>query len=126
MSDSPAEFVAALAAQDWERLAVCFSPDVDFRALVPSKQPFRERKGGKETAEQLAAWFGDADPLVLLHTSVEALSENVRISYRFGAFEEGQWHVVEQQAYASLEGGRITKLDLVCSGFQPVGERPTA
>jgi hypothetical protein len=33
---------------------------------------------------------------------------------------------VEQQGYARVADGRIVKLDLVCSGFQRVPQRPAA
>ncbi|MGZ4412307.1 MAG: nuclear transport factor 2 family protein [Gaiellaceae bacterium] len=124
-SVAPAEeFVAALAARDWQRLQSCLAPDLPFHAAVPGEGSFRERSGAEETVGLIAKWFGDSDPLELLHSQVEALADRVHISYRFAAFEEGRWHLVEQQAFARIEDGRIVKLDLVCSGFRPVDERP--
>lgn len=117
-------FVDALAAQDFGRLRDCLAPDLDFHAVVPSKDPFRERATGRETAELIGRWFGDADPLELLDSSVEELADCVRLAYRFAAFEEG-WHLVEQQGFARVADGRMVKLDLVCSGFRPVSEKPT-
>jgi hypothetical protein len=74
----------------------------------------------------LGRWFGDADPLELLDSSAERLVDRVHIRYRFDSFEEGEWYLVEQQAYADVVDGRIRAMSLVCSGFQPVGARPTA
>jgi len=118
------ELIDALAAQDFDRVERCFAPDVDFHAVVPGTGSFRERAGAQETANQLRAWLGDADPLELLEHSVEPVVDKLRLSYRFAAFEDDQWHVVEQQAYAVVGERGIEKLDLACSGFRPVPERP--
>ena len=123
--DVAREFVAALALRDFDRLERCLAPDVDFHAVVPGTGSFREQRGAADTAAQFRKWFGDAEPLELLSSSVEPVVDRVRISYRFAAFEEERWHVVEQQAYAQIGDGGIEKLDLACSGFRPVDERPT-
>ena len=125
-TDIAAELIDALAAQDFERAERCFAPDVDFHAVVPGAGSFRERSGAAETANQLRLWLGDADPLELLDSSVEPVADKVRLSYRFAAFEDEQWHVVEQQAYAVVGERGIEKLDLACSGFRPVPERPAS
>ena len=114
------ELVAALAAQDWERLERCFAPDVRFFAAVPSQNPLRERVGAREVAEQLAAWFGDGDPLELVDSQHEGIADKLRISYRFRLFEEGAWHLVEQQAFCQVGEAGIEQIHLVCSGFRPL------
>ena len=122
--DVARELVDALAARDYERLERCFAPDVDFHAVVPGTGSFREQAGAPATAEQFRKWFDEAEPLELLKASCDVVVDRVRISYRFAAREDGQWHVVEQQAYAAVGDGGIEKLDLACSGFRPVAERP--
>jgi SnoaL-like domain len=122
--DIAEELIDALAAQDFERVERCLAPDVAFHAVVPGTGSFRDRAGAQEAAKQLRTWFGDADPLELLEHSVEPVVDKLRLSYRFAAFEDEQWHIVEQQAYAVVGERGIAKLDLVCSGFRPVLERP--
>lgn len=122
--DCGREFVEALAGRDFGRLAECLAADLDFHAVVPAENPFRERATGEATVELIGRWFGEADPLELLDSSVEELADCVRLTYRFAAFEEGTWHLVEQQGYARVAAGKMVKLDLVCSGFRPVPERP--
>jgi hypothetical protein len=112
------ELVAALAAQDWPRLERCFASDAEFFAAVPSKTPLRERAGAREAAQQLAAWFGDGDPLELVSSDVESVAGKVRVSYRFRSFEQGAWHLVEQQAFCEVGAEGITRMHLACSGFQ--------
>jgi hypothetical protein len=95
----------------------CFAPDVAFHAVVPGTGSFRERAGAAETANQLRLWLGDADPLELLEHSVEPIVDRLRLSYRFAASEDEQWHIVEQQAYAVVGERGIEKLDLVLLGI---------
>ena len=114
------EFLSALAGQDWKRLEACFAPDARFFAAVPSKNPLRERTGARDAASQLAAWFGDADPLELLASRVEPVAGKLHVSYRFRSFEEGAWHLVEQQAFCEISGRGIESMHLACSGFEQV------
>jgi hypothetical protein len=46
--------------------------------------------------------------------------DRLHLAWRFRLREDGDWFVVEQQAYCDLDGGRITSLSLLCSGFRPV------
>jgi hypothetical protein len=123
--DVAEEFIEALSAQDFERVGRCFAPDIAFHAVVPGTGSFRERSGAEETANLFRMWFGDAEPLELLNSSVEPVVDKLRISYRFSAFEDDQWQVVEQQGYAVVGERGIEKLDVACSGFRPVPDRPT-
>jgi ketosteroid isomerase-like protein len=43
----------------------------------------------------------------------------VHIAYRFAGVEEGEPYVVEQQLYCTVADGKITRADLLCSGFRP-------
>jgi hypothetical protein len=124
--DPARELVTAIAAQDWQRLRESLADDVDFHAVVPGTGSFREQHGADATVTQIRAWFGDSEPLELLLSEIEPIVDRVHIMYRLAAFEEGSWHLVQQHAYARIEEGRIAKLDLVCSGFRPVAERPAA
>jgi hypothetical protein len=114
------ELIDAIAAQDWQRVEATFSPDVRLYAAVPSKTPLREHVGAEAAAAQIAAWFGDADPLELVESHVEPVGEKLRLSYRFRSFEEGRWHLVEQQAYCTAGDAGIEEIHLVCGGFQPL------
>ena len=108
----------------FDRLADCLAPDVAFHAVVPGTGSFRERSGAEETANQFRRWLGDADPLELLESSVTPVVDKLRIRYRLAAFEEGKWHVVEQNAFATVGERGIEKLDLLCSGFRAVEDDP--
>ncbi len=114
-------FIDAVVAQDWAALAALFAPDAVFRAVVPSEErPFREKVGGSESADQLRAWFGDADQVEVLDREVERVVDRVKIRYRIRGHESTGWFVVEQLAFASLANGRFERMNLTCSGFRPV------
>jgi hypothetical protein len=112
------ELVSALAAQDWTRLERCFAPGAELFAAIPSKTPLRERTGAADAAAQLAAWFGDGDPLELVSSQVEPVAGKVHVSYRFRSFEDGAWHLVEQHAFCDVRSGGIERMHLACSGFE--------
>lgn len=113
------EFIAAIETRDWERLAACFAPDVVFRAVVPSEVPFREHGGPEAAARQIARWFSDADVHRLVDSQVDVLADRLHIRYRIHGREDGEWFLVEQQAFATLGLIGIRYLNLVCSGFRP-------
>jgi ketosteroid isomerase-like protein len=114
-----AQLTAAIAAQDAAAIAACFAADAEFRALTPPG--LRERSGAGETAALIESWFADSSELDLVETITKELSDRVHIAYRFQGVEEGEPYAVEQHLYCSVEGGRITRADLLCSGFRPRG-----
>jgi len=109
--------VAGIAAQDAAAIASCFAEDVEFRALTPNG--LRERTGAVETAGLVAAWFGDSTELDLVESHADEVGDRVHISYRFAGAEAGEPYVVEQQLYCVVNGGgKIERVDLLCSGFR--------
>jgi SnoaL-like protein len=116
------EFVDALAAQDWQRVEACFAPDARLLAAVPNDgNPLRDRVGPADATSQLAAWFGDGDPLELEASTVEqTIGGKVHVAYRFRSFEDGAWQVVEQQGFCQIGDEGIERLHLSCSGVHPL------
>jgi hypothetical protein len=108
--------VAALAQQDWPLLESYLQPDISFRALTPPG--LREAKDAKGAAAYFRQWFGDAKPLELQSVEAGVLRDRLHLVYRFRARED-RWYVVEQQLYCVLTQGKISHLDLLCSGFRP-------
>ncbi len=112
-----AQLTAAIAAQDASAIAACFADDAAFRALTPNG--LRERSGAAETAALIEGWFADSTELELVESASDEISDRLHVAYRFEGIEEGEAFTVEQQVYCSVEGGRIARADLVCSGFRP-------
>ena len=114
-------FVAAIVAHDWVSIASCFEPDARFHAVTPTeKRPYREHIGGAAIADQMRAWFGDADVTELVSSTVEPLVDRILIRYRIHEHEPDGWYLVEQFASATPGERAFTAMDLVCSGFRPV------
>lgn len=117
-ADALAEaFASALAARDFGALASLLSPAVHMRALIPAG--LRECAGSASAAALFADWFGACDPIETLGLQAETMADRVRIAYRLRLVEDGAWFEVEQQVFCSVAEGRITTLDLLCSGFRP-------
>ena len=112
--------IDGIVAHDWPAIADCFEPDARLRAVVPKENPFRDRVGAEEAADQLRRWFGDADVTELVSSSVEPMGDRVRVAYRIHEHEPDGWYLVEQQAYLTPGAHGIAFMNLVCSGFRPV------
>lgn len=110
-------FLTALGSQDFEQLAACFQPDVRFRALVPPG--VREGADRSEALGWLRRWFGDASDLNVLSATTGIVGDRLHIAYRFHLRKPAGWQVIEQQAYCTVEEGRIADMAIVCSGFCP-------
>jgi ketosteroid isomerase-like protein len=109
--------VRAIAEQNESALTECFAPNAEFRALTP--HGLRERAGALEAASLISRWFGDSTELHLLDSSSEEIADRVHVSYRFEGVEDGEPFLVEQQLYCTVADGKVTRADLLCSGFRP-------
>ena len=114
-------FLDSLAAQDFAQLGGALAADARLRALLPSG--LREWTGAEVIAEQFARWFGDTEDFELLEATVGEVGGRLHLHWRLRLRAERLgtgWFTVEQQAYADTgEGGRITGLDLLCTGYRP-------
>jgi hypothetical protein len=118
---SPAgAFVEGLAAQDFTRLGGALAADAHVRALLPPG--LREWTGADSIADQVARWFGDTDDFELVEATVGEIGGRLHLRWRLRLKAErlgAGWFIVEQQAYAdTAEGGRIARLDLLCTGYR--------
>jgi ketosteroid isomerase-like protein len=109
--------VHAIAEQNESALRECFAPDAELRALTP--HGLRERNGAVDAASLISRWFGDSTELHLLDSRSEEVVDRVHVSYRFEGVEEGEPYLVEQQLYCTVADGKVTRADLLCSGFRP-------
>ncbi|HUF02311.1 MAG TPA: nuclear transport factor 2 family protein [Gaiellaceae bacterium] len=113
-----AALVAALAERDFGRLAGTLAPDVRMRALIPPGPV--ELSGAELAAASFASWFGESNGLELVHSGSDEVGDRLHVFYRLRVKRPGDpWKVIEQHLFCALDEGRITALDLVCSGFRP-------
>jgi hypothetical protein len=118
-------FLAGLAAQDWAGLGGALAAGARLRALLPSG--LREWAGAGVIAGRFACWFGDTEDFELVEAAVGVVGGRLRLRWRLRLRAErlgAGWFTVEQQAYADTgDGGRIARLDLLCTGYRPEGGR---
>lgn len=113
------EFIEALRVRDFDRIARCFDPGIHFRALVPPG--LREATDADGAVTILRRWFAPADRFEILTENHGELGGRKSVSYRIRLHED-QWLEVEQHAFCTIENGRMTDLDLVCSGQEPISD----
>jgi len=111
-------FVTALVDGDAPRLALTLDAGVQMRALLPPG-PI-EVLGAEAVAGKFTAWFGSAVEVQLMRSDSDTIADRLHVSYRLRVRRSGDlWNVVEQHLLCAHDRGRITALDLVCSGFRP-------
>ena len=121
LEDSAAgRLVAAVAARDVDAMTRTLAGDVRFRYLIPPGAGMVT--GAAEVASTFLDWFGGAEVLHVSSSRIEPVADRVAARYRF-LTQTGQIsEVIEQHAYLDLdEDGRISAIDLLCSGFRPAG-----
>jgi SnoaL-like domain len=121
---APADaFLDGLAAQDFARLGGALASDACLRALLPSGP--REWTGAKAIADRFARWFGGTEDFELVEAAVSEVGGRLHLHWRLRLRAErlgAGWFTVEQQVYADADGGRIARLDLLCTGYRPEGD----
>ena len=116
-------FLEGLAAQDFAGLSGALTAGACLRALLPSG--LREWTGAEAIARVFDRWFGDTGNFELIEATIGEVGGRLHLHWRLrlraGRLGRG-WFTVEQQAYADTdEGGRIARLDLLCTGYLPEG-----
>ena len=91
------------------------------RALLPKR--VHEENTALGTLAMYRAWFGATASASLLEAEHQTMVGREYLCYRFAApprlRAETPWHVVEQTGFCKIQDGRITRLDLACTGFHP-------
>jgi hypothetical protein len=116
-----ADFAAALAAKDSDRILELMHPEIDFRAMTPSR--FWEAADREAVLSVLLRqWFEDSDEIEALgRLESDAFADRERVGYRFSVRNPDGRFLVEQQAYLSERDGRIGWMRVLCSGYRPAG-----
>ncbi|HVS14554.1 MAG TPA: NAD(P)/FAD-dependent oxidoreductase [Thermoanaerobaculia bacterium] len=119
--DHPAvAFLDALHRRDFDALERLLAPDVWMRALLPKK--VREEHDAAGAAAAYRLWYGGAGECRMLDAEHHTMAGREYVRYRFVVrpdFAPEQWHLVEQAGFCRVKDGRISRLDLVCTGFHP-------
>lgn len=114
-------FLDALARRDFDAVAVTLADDVWMRAMLVRET--REAHDAETTVASLREWFAAAQDFKV-HELEQATVEG-RQRVRWQVVLRPDWapatpHRIEQVGYAAVRHGRITRLDVVCTGFHPM------
>jgi hypothetical protein len=110
------QIVKCLGARDFEGLADHFHPQVICRVLIPAG--LVTPLDVPSLMSKFRQWFGEADQFNIEGSEITQVGDLLHIGYRIRLREGDLWYLVEQQTYSQLEGGSITRFDLLCSGFR--------
>jgi len=113
-----ADLVGSLARRDFDAVERRLSPEVRFRALVPSG--VREASDATGAVAWLREWFGSSNVFDVVGSGVEVVGGRHRLWYRFRLERDGRPCLIDQEGFCDVDGGRVTDLSLVCSGFRPL------
>jgi hypothetical protein len=116
-------FLEALTRRDFDTLQDCLDPNVWFRALLPKVT--HETTTAEDATATYQGWYGDAVQLDVLSVEHSTMDGRECVRYRFRvlpSWAPHEWHVIEQVGFCRVRGGLIRRIDIVCSGFQPVRE----
>ena len=118
VADPASGFAGALVAGEFERLTAMLAADVRMRALIPPGPV--ELFGAADAAAKFASWFGGSKDLELVRAGSDEVGDRLHIFYRLRVNRRNDpTSIVEQHVFCTLDEGRITALDLVCSGLRP-------
>ncbi len=112
-------FADAIVARDFDRARGLLHPDIDFRAMTPSR--IWEADGPAGVEEVLRTWLADPDEDIARIDATEpgAVEDTARVGWRVrGSGADGAF-AFEQQAYVRDLDGQIGWLRVMCSGTRP-------
>lgn len=118
VAQSTSGFAGALVAGDFDRLTAMLAADVRMRALIPPGPV--ELSGAADAGARFASWFGESKNLELVRSGSDEVGDRLHVFYRLRVNRtDDPASIVEQHLFCALDEGRISSLDLVCSGFRP-------
>lgn len=124
-AEAAARFLDALGRRDFDEIERALAPNVWFRALLPRR--IHESVNAADALAAFQGWVAGASEFQVLATEHHTSQGREFLSYRFLLRPEWapeQWHIMEQSGYLRERAGHISRLDIVCTGFYPVDERP--
>ena len=111
-------FARALAAKDFEALSPLLHPEVDLKGLTPGRS--WDASGPAAVNEILQQWFEPRDEIKqLLDVRTGTVGDREHVAYRLAVTNPDGDFEVEQQMYYDEDGGHITLMRVLCSGYRP-------
>ncbi|MET1000937.1 MAG: hypothetical protein ABWZ15_03940 [Acidimicrobiia bacterium] len=115
----------AIVTRDFDGLSAVLAADVWMRALLPRE--IVETHSAADALEKFRGWFGPHDAVKALSTEQHSVEGREFLAYNLVLrpdWAPDVWHVVEQSGYCRVVDDRVSRIDLVCTGFFPTDVEP--
>jgi TusA-related sulfurtransferase len=113
-------FLTAITTRDFAAARELLAQDVEFRMLVPSG--VMTEGDADSTIGRFSGWFGTADRLETASQTANEVEGRVALAYRFTLKRQDGWRVIQQHLMLDVVDSRISRIDLLCSGFRPLAD----
>jgi hypothetical protein len=110
----------AVVTRDFDAMSDILAPDVRLRALLPHS--IVETDSAAAAVETFREWFAAHEACESVATGHHTVGGREFFSYTLRArphWAPDQWHTVEQAGYCRVADDRVTRIDLVCTGYFP-------
>jgi len=112
---------AAVADRDASRLGDALADTVRLRALLPGG-PIEEH-GRAAVRDRFRGWFADMHTVEVVEAAGEPVVDRLLIHYRLTLERRGtRWACTQTLICTTDQGGRLSAIDLLCSGFREIQE----
>ena len=115
----------AIVTRDFDSISVILASDVRMRALLP--RSIVQTNTAEAAVETFREWFGAHKSCTVIATEQHTVGGREFLSYNLRVqpdWAPDQFHIVEQSGYCRVTDGRVTRLDLVCTGYFPTNCDP--
>ena len=118
-SRAAAAFADAILARDFALATALLHPEIDFRAMTPSRVWEAESPAGVENV--LREWLDDPDEEVeyISATDPAVIENTTRVGWLVRMSDAEGPQIFEQQAYIRERDGQIGWMRVMCSGAIP-------
>lgn len=110
-------FAEAYAAADYATVEALLHPQVHYREITPRR--FLDEVGRAAILEEEREFLAGYDRHETVEVVATAVGSRAGARTRWRLYRGDETHVVEWCEYMTVQGGRITALDAVCSGPMP-------
>ena len=111
----------AIVTRDFDSISAILAPDVHMRALLP--RSIVQTDTAEAAVETFREWFGSHKSCTVVATEQHTVEGRDFLSYNLRVqpdWAPDVFHVVEQSGYCRVTDDRVTRLDLVCTGYFPI------
>ena len=115
----------AIVTREFDSISVILASDVQMRALLP--RSIVQTNTSEAAVETFREWFGAHKSCTVIATEQHTVEGCEFLSYSLRVqpdWAPDLFHIVEQSGYCRVTDDRVTRLDLVCTGYFPANRDP--